>query len=739
MKYGLPLMLAGAIALAGCNQATDTDVAETDAATVETMQAPDNPFVEASTLPYQWPPFDRIGDDDYGPAFDYGIAEHRREIEAIINGPADATFDNTIVAMEQSGQVLTRALRVFSALSSAHTNPAIQKLQAEYAPRFSAHNDWMYMNADLYGRVKAVYDARDELDLGDEALRLVERYHTNFVRAGAQLDEAGKARLAEINAETASLTTQFQQNVLAETNAAAIVVDDVERLAGLSSGAVAAAKEAATTRGEDGKYVLTMQNTSVQPVMTDLDDRELREQVYQASIERGNHDNDADNKAIVSQLVTLRAERAQLLGFAHHADYALAESTARNAEAVNAMLGQLAPPAVANALREQADMQALIEREGGDYTLRGSDWPYYTEKVRRDRYAFDESQMRPYLELNRVLHDGVFYAANQLYGLSFKERNDLPTYHPDVRVFEVFDEGDEPLGLFMIDPYARDSKSGGAWMNAFVAQSNLLGTRPVISNNLNVPKPQGDEPTLLTFDQVVTMFHEFGHAVHGLFSDVTYPMFSGTSVPRDFVEFPSQVNEMWATWPEVLANYAKHHETGEPMPQELLDKLEATATFNQGFATTEYLAAALLDQSLHQITPEQAPAPAEVVDFEIAALEKAGVKLDTIQPRYRTTYFSHIFAGGYSAGYYAYIWSEVLDAATVDWFKSNGGLDRANGDHFRKTLLSRGGSVDAMTLFRDFHGSDPTIEPLLKRRGLVDQSTLEDEMVDDELVDDIQR
>ena len=531
------------------------------------------------------------------------------------------------------------------------------------------------------------------------------------------LADGDKERLRALNRELAELGTTFSQNVLNEVNALAIIVDERDELRGLSDNAIAAAEEAARVRGLEGKYVIPLRNTSGQPPLASLEDRALRQRIYETSLSRGSRGGDFDNRAVVARMMRVRAERAQLLEYPNHAAYVLENQTALTSEAVNRRLADLAPPAVANAESEAADLQALIDAEGGDFRLGAWDWAYYSERVRQARYEFDESQLRPYLEMDNVLQNGVFFAANKLYGLSFEERPDLPAYHPDVRVFEVHDADGELLALFIADYYGRPAKRGGAWSNSYVRQAHLTGVRPVVANHLNVPKPSEGEPTLLTFDEVITLFHEFGHALHNMFSDVNYPLFSGSSVPRDFVEFPSQVNEMWATWPEVLAHYAVHHETGEAMPRELLDKVLATQSFNQGFATTEYLAASLLDMAWHQLTPDQVPDADGVVAFEAQALGNAGVALDALPPRYRSTYFSHIMRG-YAAGYYSYIWSEVLDADTVEWFKENGGLSRENGDHFRSELLSRGGSVDAMTLYRNFRGGNHDIGPLLERRGL---------------------
>ena len=678
----------------------------------------DNPFFAQSPLPHQLPPFDRIDDAHYTPAFERGMADQIAEIEAIAGASDPPTFENTIVALERSGQLLNRVAATFFALAGADTNDAINAIRNEMAPRLAAHTDRMLLDGDLFARVESLYEQRADLGLDDESQRLVEEYYVDFVRAGARLSDAEKEWMQEINARLAALSSRFTQNVLDEVNASAVVVESREELAGLSEGQLAATVAAAAARDLEGRYVIPLLNTSGQPALDSLEDRGLRERIMRTSLARGSQGGEYDNRGVITETARLRAERAAMLGYPNHAAYILERQTARTVDAVNERLASLAPPAVANAEREAADLQAMAEAEGADIELAAWDWSYYTEKVRAERYAFDASQLRPYFEMDNVLENGVFFAANRLYGLTFEERPEMPVYHPDVRVWEVFDAGGEALGLFIGDFYARPSKRGGAWMNAYVSQSHLLATSPVVGNHLNVPKPPDGEPTLLTFDEVTTMFHEFGHALHGFFSNVRYPYFAGTSVPRDFVEYPSQVNEMWATWPEVLRNYAVHHETGEPMPADLLDKVLATQQFNQGFATTEYLAASLLDMAWHQLTADEVPDAAGVEAFEAAALETAGVALETVPPRYRSTYFSHIWSSGYSAGYYSYIWSEVLDADSVEWFKENGGLRRENGDHFRSTLLSRGGSVEALDLFRAFRGADPDIGPLLVRRGL---------------------
>lgn len=675
-----------------------------------------NALLQPSPLPYAYPPFDKIEDAHFKPAFEIGMEAHLKEIEDIANQVAKPSFANTIERMQRSGSILDRTARVFFGLVAADTNPTLEAVRTEMAPKLAAHEDAILLNAKLFARIKALYDGRDKLGLSPEALRLVEIMHRDFVRAGANLSDADKEKLKAFNAELATLETQFSQNVLKEVNALAVVVDTKEELDGLSEGGVKAAAEEAKKRGLEGKFVITLLNTSGQPPLASLTNRALRQRLHEASLSRGSRGGEFDNREILVRTIQLRAERAKLLGYDTHAAYSLETQTAKTTDAVNARLKLLAPAAVANAKKERDALLAIAKKDGVK-TLQSWDWAYYTEKVRAQKYNFDATTLRPYFELETVLKDGVFYAATQLYGITFKERKDLPVYHPDVRVFEVFDADGSPLALFVFDPFARESKRGGAWMNAYVSQNRLDDKKPVVANHLNITKPPAGEPALMTFDEVTTAFHEFGHALHGMFSDVEYPEFAGTSVPRDFVEYPSQVNEMWAIWPSVLENYAKHHETGEPMPKELLDKVLATQTFNEGFATTEYLAASLVDQAWHQLQPGEVPAADGVVAFEKKALEDAGIALPQVPPRYRSTYFSHIM-GGYSAGYYAYIWSEVLDADTVEWFKENGGLKRENGDHFRKTLLSRGGADDAMKIFVEFRGKEPAIEPLLKRRGL---------------------
>jgi peptidyl-dipeptidase Dcp len=616
--------------------------------------------------------------------------------------------------------LLNRVSTTFYNLVGCNTNDTLNALDKELAPKLAAHSDKIRLNEKLYKRIKTLYDKRDKLHLDAESVYLLKRYHTDFVRAGAQLSSADKEKLKAYNGQIAALQTQFSQNVLKEANASALVVDSRAELAGMSDKAIDAAALEAKKRGLDGKFVIPVVNTTQQAPLSVLTNRATREKLLATSLARGGHGGDFDNRSLVLALAKARAERAALLGYPSHAAYMLEDQTAKDTGAVNKLLAEFARPAVNNARKEAADLQKVIDAEGANsgtpFQAAAYDWDYYSDKVRAQRYAFDQNQLRPYFEYKRVLVDGVFFAATKEFGITFKERKDLPVYDPDVRVFDVFDTNGKQLAIFLHDPYARANKRGGAWMNAYVGQNTLLGTHPVIANHLNIPKPAAGEPTLLTYDEVRTMFHEFGHALHGMFSNVKYPRFSGTRVPRDYVEFPSQVNEMWMAWPEVLSNYARHYQTGAAMPKELLDKVQASAKFNEGYRTTEYLAASILDQSWHQLGATQIPA--DVLGFEAKALHDAGVDFPLVPPRYRTTYFSHVFSGGYSAGYYGYLWAEKLDADTVEWFKEHGGLTRQNGDHFRKMLLSRGGTMDAMDMYRNFRGRDAKIEPLLERRGL---------------------
>ena len=674
-----------------------------------------NPFATESTLPFHAPPFDKIKMADYAPAFEEGMRVHLAEMQAIADDPAKPTFDNTIQKAEESGMLLTRVAKVFFNLAQSNTNDDIQKLQAELAPKLAAHQDEIALNPKLFARVKALYAARDGFK-DPEQKRLVERYYQNFVRAGALLNDADKVTLRKLNEEESKLTTEFQTKLLAANNAAALVLDDKKQLDGFSEADIAAATEAAKTRKLDGKFVVVLQNTTQQPAQVTLKDRATREKLFDASTHRADKGDANDTRTIIQRLAKLRAERAELLGFKNYAAFSLDDQMAKTPDNAIKLMTDMVPAATAKAAGEQADMQTLVDKQKGGFKIAPWDWQFYSEQVRKAQFDLDESQIKPYFEIDNVLQNGVFFAANKLYGLTFKERKDIPVYQPDVRVFEVFDADGKSLALWYADYFKRDSKSGGAWMDSFVDQSGLLGNKPVVFNVCNFTKPQPGQPALISFGDVTTMFHEFGHALHGMLSNVKYPTLAGTNVPRDFVEFPSQFNEHWATEPTVFANYAKHYKTGAPMPTALVDKIKKSHTFNQGFETTEYLAAALLDMSWHSL-PADAPKQ-DVEKFEKESLKKYNVDVPAVPPRYRTPYFSHIWGGGYSAGYYAYLWSEVLDDDAYAWFKENGGMTRANGQRFREMILSRGSTEDMAQLYRTFRGRDPSVEPLLEERGL---------------------
>ncbi|MCY7404528.1 MAG: M3 family metallopeptidase [Cryobacterium sp.] len=680
-----------------------------------------NPFLARSTLPYQLPPFAEIADEHYRPAFLQGMTEQLAEI-GVITGTADApTFNNTLVALERSGQTLARVTEVFFNKSSSDSSDFTNDLEEELAPLLAAHADAIRLDPALYARIAALHGQRASLGLDAESLYLIDRYFTESTLAGAGLGDDEKHSLRDFNARLSILTTRFEKNLLADTNALALIIDDVAELDGLTDGEISATAEAARERHLDGKYLISLVLPTSHPYLASLTNRGVRERLLAASRARGIRSDAAgaanDNRPLVIEITHLRAERARLLGFDSHAAFVTADETAKNPGAVWELLGRLAPAAARNARVEQADLQAVIDAEGGGFELAAWDWAFYTEKVRRAKYNVDASAMRPYFELDSVLVNGVFYAANRLYGLTFTARPDLVGWHPESRVFEVSTETGTPVGLYIGDFYTRDSKRGGAWMNALVSQSTLLGTdTTVVCNNLNVSKPATGQPTLLTYDQVTTLFHEFGHALHGLLARATYPKFSGTNVYRDFVEFPSQVNEMWMLWPEILANYARHHETGEAMPQQLVDRIQASSAFNEGFLTSEYLAAALLDQAWHRI--DAGTTVTDVAGFEADALASVGLDNPVVPTRYASTYFAHTFSGGYDAGYYSYIWSEVLDADAVEWFTENGGLNRTNGDRFRDRLLGVGGTKDPLEAYRHWRGRDAHLQPLLDRRGL---------------------
>ena len=673
-----------------------------------------NPFFSESALPYHAPPFDKIKDSDYAPAIEEGMKKQLAEIEAIANSTETPNFANTFEAMERSGALLTRVTKVFFNLTAANTSETLQKIKSDEAPKLAAHSDAIFLNPKLFARVKALYDKRDALKLDPESRYLVERYFKTFVRAGALLSDPDKETLRGLNQEEAKLKTQFEDDVLAETNDGAVIIDNKADLDGLSESDIAAAAERAREMKLEGKWVLALQNTTQQPAMTSLTNRSVRERLFKASVSRANHGGEHDTKSIVSRLAQLRAQKAKLLGYPDHATFTLDDQMAKTPGSAEKLLTGIVPAATAKARAEAARMQKLIDAEKGGFQVGPADWEFYAEKVRKAEYDLDESQVKQYFELERVLQDGVFFAATKLYGITFKERKDLPVYHPDVRVFEVFDANGKSMALFYADYFQRSSKDGGAWQESFVDQSTLLGAQPVIINVCNFTKPSAGQPALLSFDDVTTIFHEFGHALHAMFSHIRYPLLG--NVPRDFVEFPSQFNEHWALDPTVLANYAKHYQTGQPMPQSLVDKIKRTRTFNQGYDVTEYVAAALLDMAWHSL-----PANTSLQDanaFEAAALKRFQIDLPQVPPRYHTTYFSHIWDGGYAAGYYAYLWSEVLDDDAFYWFKEHGGLNRANGQRFRDLVLSRGGTQDVATTFRNFRGRDPVVEPLLIERGL---------------------
>jgi peptidyl-dipeptidase Dcp len=680
------------------------------------------PFDVPSTLPYQAPRFDIIKDGDYQPAFEAGMKQQLGEVAAIANSAAAPTFDNTIVAMEQSGRMLERVGNAFSGVVQANTNPALDKVQTIEAPKLAAHNDAIYLNPKLFARVKALYDTRASLKLNSEALQVLTLYYRQFVHAGANLSAADKVRLQQINKQDASLETDFQQRLVAAAKAGALVVSDKAQLAGLSDAEIANAAQAAKGRGLAGKYVLPLQNTTQQPLLTSLSDRAVREKLFNNSWTRTEKGDKNDTRAIISQLAMLRGEKAKLLGYPNYAAYVLYDQMAQTPQAVEKFIRQLVPATRNKAAEEAKLIQAAIDKDavngkGGHFDLKPWDWQLYAEKVRKARYDLDEEALKPYFELHKVLEDGVLYAATRLYGITFKKRTDIPVYHPDVMVYEVFDHDGSKLGLMYFDYFKRDNKSGGAWMSNFVGQSKLRGLRPVIYNVANFTKPAPGQPALISFDDASTMFHEFGHALHGLFADQTYPLVSGTNVARDFVEFPSQFNEHWALYPDVLKHYAVNYKTGAPIPQSLVDKIKASENWGQGYALGELLAASQLDMQWHTLPPGS---PKQDVDvFETRALKNTGTDFANVPTRYRSSYFLHIWANGYASGYYAYQWTVMLDDDAYAWFTAHGGLTRANGQRFRDLILSRGHTMDYGPMFRAFYGKDPDIGPMLEHRGLV--------------------
>ena len=677
----------------------------------------DNPFSSISTLPLHTPAFDKIKEVHFQPAFMEGMKQQIAEMEAIAGQTASPTFDNTIVAMEKSGELLTRVRNVFSNLTSAHKNDALQNIETELAPLQAAHSDNILLNRRLFERVEKLWNARESLGLDGEQRGVLKQHFENFVRAGAKLNDEQQARIQSLNEQLSKLETKFEENLLAITKERSVIVDNVAELDGMDAADIAAAAANAKERGSEGKYLLEITNTTRVPILPSLNNRALRQRVWEASAYRGlGRNSSIDNRPLTLEIAQLRAERAKLLGFEDHASYKLQNQMAKTPAAARKMLNDLVPGVMARVKIEATDLEAMIKESGAKHELAPWDWEYYAEKVRKARYEVDEAAVKPYFELDNVLKNGVFFTMNKLYGISFRERKDLPVYHPDVRVFDVLDADGSQLGLFYADYFKRDTKRGGAWMSNFVDQSALLHEKPVIVNCLNIPRPADGEPALISFDNVTTLFHEMGHALHGMFSDCTYPSVSGTATPRDFVEFPSTFEEDWAIQPEILANYAKHYKTGEQIPKDLLDRVIKANKFNKGFDTLEYLSAALLDLEWHSLTTEEIPADAEA--FETASLKKLGIDYAAVPPRYRTAYFAHIWSGGYSSSYYAYLWSEVLAADAFAHMMSKGGCTSDNGNLFRKEILSRGGSRDPMESYKAFRGSEPTVDALLIRRGL---------------------
>jgi peptidyl-dipeptidase Dcp len=727
------IVIAMSISLAACSQAPNNGAAPASSSTAPAASSTSasaaqasNPFFTASTLPYQAPPFDKIKDGDYQPAIEEGMKQQLAEVDKIANNADAPTFENTYVALEKTGQLLNRVMMAFNGVTAANTDDALQKVQEDEAPKLAEHQDAIYLNDKLFQRIQAVYDQRDSLKLDPESQRLIEVVHRNFVMAGAKLSEADKAKLKDLNKEESTLEAQFNNKLLAAAKDGALVIDDKSKLAGLSDEDVAAAAQAAKDRKLDGKWVLTLQNTTQQPLLQDLTDRPTRQALFEASWTRAEKGNADDTREIIERLAQLRAQKAQLLGFPNYAAWTLQDQMAENPDNVMSFMGKLAPAAVARAKVEAADIQKQIDKDQAalhqpTFKLEPWDWEHYAEEVRKAKYDLDDSQIKPYFELNNVLQNGVFYAANQLYGLTFKERKDIPVYNPDVRVFEVFDKDGKSLALFYFDYFKRDNKNGGAWMDEFVGQSKLLGTKPVIYNVANFTKPADGQPALLSMDDVITMFHEFGHGLHGLFADEQYPTLSGTQTARDFVEFPSQFNEHWATDPKVFANYAKSYKDNSPMPQPLVDKMKKAGLFNKGYDMTELVAAAMLDMNWHMLGASDPKQDADA--FETAALKKDGVDLSYVPPRYRSSYFLHIWSNGYSAGYYAYLWTQMLADDAFEDFKQHGGLTRDNGDRFRAMILSRGNTVELSKLYKDWRGQDPSIEPMLIDRGLKQDQT----------------
>ncbi|MFO1256013.1 MAG: M3 family metallopeptidase [Sphingomonadaceae bacterium] len=720
----LTLVSLTALALAGCAASVaSTDPAPAAEATpVTPAYAPVIPkgtgiFAEASTLPFQAPDFSKIQESDYEPAIEQGIAIQLAEVDAIAGNPAAPTFDNTILPLEQSGQMLSRVLYVFSALTSANTNDNLDAIDGRTSPKLAAMRDSIVLNPKLFARVKTLYDARATLGLDADQLQVLTLTYENMVRNGALLNDAAKAELTAINGELSSLTTEFGQKLTKGTKDGALVVTDKRKLAGLDAAAIAAAEKAAADRGlPKGSYVLPLQNTTQQPLLAELSDRATRQALFEKSWNRSERGDANDTRALAVKIADLRARKAKLLGADSYAAFQLQDQMAQNPANAIGFLERLLPALATAQKRDAAELDQFIKASGGKFSVTPADWDYYAEKLRKKKFALDTNEVKPYLEINNVLENGVFFAANQLYGLTFKKRTDIPVYHPDVSVYTVYDADGSELALFYFDPWKRDNKSGGAWMSNFVDQNGLTGTKPVVFNVENFTKPAAGQPALVSWDDAKTMFHEFGHALHGMLSNQRYPSIAGTNTARDFVEFPSQFNENWMTEPRVLANFAKHYKTGAPMPAALVDKLQKASTFNQGYALGEAVTAALLDLKWH--TLPAGSTPSDVDAFEAKALGETGLLVAQVPPRYRTSYFRHIWSNGYAAAYYAYSWTEMLDHDAYAWFEANGGMTRANGQRFRDMVLSKGHSLDYATMYRNWAGRDPSIEPMLKARGL---------------------
>ena len=706
LKYLTALIMSGAIALGAVY---------VPATAADERFGPSNPFYAPSTLPFHAPPFDKIKDEDYQPAIEAGMAEELSETQVIADNPAPPTFENVLVAMEKTGRLLRRATAAFFGVAQANTNPVLQKVRTVEAPKLAAHQDAIYLNAKLFARVAALYKQRQSLNLDPESLRLLEVTYDRFIRSGANLSDADKTELKKLNEEISTLSTDFSTKLLATTKDGAYVTADKGALAGMSDAQIAAAAQSAQSRKQEG-YVIPLQNTTQQPDLASLSVRATREALFEKSWNRAERGDANDTRDDIARLAQLRARRAQLLGYPNHAAWKLGDQMAKTPEAALKFMDALVPGAIAKAANERKDIQDVIDAQKGDFTVQPWDWDFYSEQVRKAKYDLNDADVKPYFELNNVLENGVFYTANQLYGITFKERKDIPVYHPDMRVFEVSNADGKPLALFYCDYFKRDNKNGGAWMGVFVDQSRLLGTLPAVFNVANLPKPAPGEPALISFTDVTTMFHEFGHALHGMFANTMYSSLSGAAVPRDFVEFPSQFNEHWALYPAVFTHYARHYKTGAPMPSDLVAKIKKAENFNQGYKLTELVAAAELDMQWHTLPAGAALQQPDA--FEKQALEKTHVLLSAVPPRYRSSYFSHIWSSGYSAGYYAYLWSEMLDDDAYQWFEEHGGLTRANGDRFRQMVLSRGNTLDLAKMYASWRGKEPSVEPMMKYRGL---------------------